>query len=349
MDYKELQKTQDFFTKGPNFRYTVSVSLDTLIEYLKKNFGWKTYPQESHLRLAEFFDKNIEIGNNHPYVEYLNRVLDQENKTEDRENFIKQIIASRKRVFDSIKSQKVIYEPAEISICGNKAISFHGYHRTAYAKYLEIKNIKVSFLTLDIDLIELATKLFSVYDETAELYQPIETPFFELCPVQHPETAEKAKIIEKSIKDKTKKVIEVGAHLGYYSRYLMKKGFSVSSVDFDKLMFECQKHMEAIGFQKLDYNFETFQSYIKRMRGNFTLVAMAIFHIYMREGTWMKEALTNEIGPWIKNNVSTLIVEHAKDSDKQLTDYWKKTCGFKTKRTIYKTPEYNRTTYIFEK
>ena len=204
-------------------------------------------------------------------------------------------------------------------------------------------------MTLDEDLIQLAMKLFSIYNDVTSLYQPIEHPFFELCHVQHPETKEKAEVIAKSIKDKTKKVIEVGAHMGYYSRHLIKNGFDVASIDFDKTMFECQKHLEAIGFQKLDYNHTTIQDYIKGKSGNFTMVAMAIFHTYMREGTWMREALTKEIGPWIKKNVSTLIVEHERESDKELCDYWKNICRFKKKKIIFETPKYHRTTYIFEK
>jgi len=348
MNYEKFQDEPAFFIKGPSFRYTVTVPLEKIIEYLKKTFGWTTFPQESHLKLAECYDKNIDVEDNHPYVDYLKRTIKDDNR-KDEKIFIKSVIASRKKVFNAIKDQRVLSDPTEISICKDGALSYHGYHRTSYAKFLGIKNIRVSFLTLDEDLMQLAMKLFSIYDDVTTLYQPIEHPFFELCHVQHPETKEKAAVIAESIKDKTKKVIEVGAHMGYYSRHLIKNGFDVASVDFDKMMFECQKHLEAIGFQKLDYNNMTIQDYIKNKNGNFTLVAMAIFHTYMREGTWMREALINEIGPWIKSNVSTLIVEHEQSSDKELCDYWKDVCGFKKKKVIFETPKYNRTTYLFEK
>jgi len=59
--------------------------------------------------------------------------------------------------------------------------------------------------------------------------------------------------------------------------------------------------------------------------------------------------MVNVIGPWIKSNVSKLIVEHEDKTDKVMCNFWENSCGFIKKKIIFKAGKCARTTYVFEK
>lgn len=323
------------FLEGPSFRYTVrEVPVQMLVEYSKKHNVPMLNPE--HVALAESYKKGEQLTSTHPY--YASRGLDS--------------VAYFNGLYRDIEAKGVVEVPVEVVVRKRQVIAFHGFHRFAFSYVLGLQTIPVSLITLDEDLIDLAINLFTIYDDPGRiaLYQPIDHPYFELCPLHHPEASAKADAIIGALRqvDKTTLIIDFGAHLGYYSRRLKEAGYyNVVAVDCSDRMCSAQKQLISMGFMSLPYIYGAFEDYVKSVQMPCVLVALSVLHPHIDGG--LANPLIAAIVPWIRDYVRYFVVEHLDVGDVEACSFWISHCGFTSERIIFHDDSRGRTTHLFVK
>lgn len=332
---EKILTQSSLFVEGPSFRYTIKeASLPKLVDYARKYNVPLLCPE--HIALGESFKKGEELTVIHPY--YAVRSLGSVNYF--------------KELYRDIEAKKKVEVPVEVVVYKNQVIAFHGFHRLAFAYVLGLPTIPVSMITLDKDLIELAVNLFTIYDDPSRitLYQPVDHPYFELCPLHHPEAPEKAEAIINALRkegvDKTLLTLDFGAHLGYYSRKLREAGyFNVVAIDNSDRMYEAQKQLVSMGFMALPYIYGSFEDYIKNVRMPCVLVALSVLHPHVEGG--LGNPTIAAIVPWISTYVKYFVVEHLDKGDAESCSFWKTYCGFTREYVVYHDDARGRTTHLF--
>ena len=332
---EKILTRSSLFLEGPSFRYTIrAVPVNRLVAYSKKYNVPMLNPD--HVALAEFLKKGEEITETHPY--YTNRKLSS--------------LPYFTALYKNIEAKGRVEEPVEVVVHRRQVIAFHGFHRFAFAYVLGLQTIPVSLITLDEDLIDLAVNLFTIYDDPGRitLYQPIDHPYFELCPLHHPEASAKADAIIEALKpvDKTMLVLDFGAHLGYYSRRLRDVGhYNVVAVDCSDRMYNAQRQLISMGFMSLPYIYGAFEEYIKNVKMPCVLVALSVLHPHMDGG--MSNPTLAAIVPWIREHVRYMVIEHLDAGDVEACSFWITQCGFTSERVIFHDDSRGRTTHLFVK
>lgn len=346
-EYRNILTKSSFFLEGPYFRYIIKeVPISKFIQFADKYNVPLLSP--SRVELGKSFLNHKQVTLSHPYI------VEKRVKSEEDLQVFTKTLNTLETLFRDIEFKRLVETPVEIVVDGNHVIAFHGFKRTAFAHVLNLPTIPVAMETLDANLIELAKNLFSIYDDPNRigLYQPINHPYFELCPVFHPEAEDKSNAITSALKqenlDKTTLIIDLGAHLGFYSRKIREAGYyNVVAIDCYDKMYEVQKYLYNMGFTHVLYFNCRFEEYIKNTSIPCILVALSVLHNNVKDG--MDDPLIQQITPWIKQHVQVFIVEHWDNFDVNSTYFWKLKCGFTKDRVIYHDENRHRTTHMLTK
>lgn len=316
------------------YKYIIEAPRVKIIELLQKiynGFNIEVWKQSFNSTMSEEFLK-IYLGN-------LSK--------QDLENYCKDL-------YNDI-SVNGIKEPVQLYYYDDTKFEYHGYFRLAIADLLGIEKLKIEISTDNENLIQIANILFNIYEGDLKfaLYQPIENPFFALCPVQNKDIDNKVNAIKNNL-DNDLLSLDFGSNNGYLSRQLTKDNYKVMAIDTDKKMYELQDLFSAIGLKQIDFINGTIEGFIvltPELECN--VVALGLFHHYF-ETPELFNILENVITKWIAINVDTLIVEHRFQQKyyKQLNEedykkYWIDKCEFKSCNTIYETD--NSTIFKFRK
>ena len=135
--------------------------------------------------------------------------------------------------------------------------------------------------------------------------------------------------------------MDLGCNNGYVSRLATKDGYDITAIDFDKNMYDAQKHFKQIGLIPIRFINSSIESYISKLTDKYTVIALSLFHHYFENDT-LNNSLNNNIIPFFNSKVNKLFIELLNDEERF---YIISNTNFQHCELIYKDTYKNRNLY----